>query len=124
MNKRTIIVVAVVLVVAGVGVFLAYRSQSNPNYDRPTLLFFYDENCPFCKELMPIVNGLEREYGRRLNVVYLNQGEEAARETARQYGVIGTPTIVLVNSDGEVVNVLRGTIPQPLIEDAVENLLQ
>ena len=42
---------------------------------------------------------------------------------AKEYGVVGTPTIVLLDSESRQVNVLRGSLPQPLIEQSVEDLL-
>ena len=122
MNKRLVIVIALALVALVVAGFLALRSSPHFASERPTLLFFYSPLCSFCKEIMPTVNGIEREYAGRLNVVYVNIDETEGQTTARGYGVIGTPTIVLLDRDGEQTNVLRGTIPAPLIYKAVDEL--
>jgi thioredoxin-like negative regulator of GroEL len=71
----------------------------------------------------PIVDGIKREYRGRLNVVYVSMDRADGRELAKQYGVVGTPTVLMLDSEGNQVNVLRGAFPAPLIERAVEDLL-
>jgi len=90
---------------------------------RPTLLFFYSEHCPFCQVLMPKVNDLEQDYRGQLGVIYVSMDEAEGRDIAGEHGVLGTPTILLLDGEGEQFQVLRGSIPTPLIEQAVEDLL-
>jgi thioredoxin-related protein len=71
----------------------------------------------------PIVDGIRREYRGRLNVVYVSIDRSDGKELAREYGVVGTPTILLLDSEGNQVNVLRGSFPPSLVEQAVEDLL-
>jgi thioredoxin-like negative regulator of GroEL len=71
----------------------------------------------------PIVDGIKREYRGRLSVVYVSLDRADGKELAKEYGVVGTPTILLLDSEGNQVNVLRGAFPAPLIEQAVEDLL-
>lgn len=70
------------------------------------------------------MNGIEREYGRRLNVIHVSMDEEAGVDAAHEMGVIGTPTVLLLNCSGEPVNRLQGVIPEQLIEEAVAELVQ
>jgi thioredoxin-related protein len=71
----------------------------------------------------PIVDGIKREYRGRLNVVYVSLDKPDGKEVAKQYGVVGTPTLLFLDSEGNQVNVLRGSFPSPLIEQAVVDLL-
>jgi thioredoxin-like negative regulator of GroEL len=71
----------------------------------------------------PIVDGIRREYRGRLNVVYVSIDRSDSKELAQEYGVVGTPTILLLDSEGNQVDVLRGSFPPPLVEQAVEDLL-
>jgi thioredoxin-related protein len=71
----------------------------------------------------PIVDGIRREYRGRLDVVYVSIDRSDGKELAREYGVVGTPTILLLDSEGNQVNVLRGSFPPSLVEQAVEDLL-
>ena len=69
------------------------------------------------------MDGIKREYRGQLDVVYVSMDERDGKELAREYGVVGTPTILLLDSEGNQVSVLRGSLAQPLIEQAVEDLV-
>ena len=69
------------------------------------------------------MDGIKREYRGQLDVVYVSMDERGGKELAREYGVVGTPTILLLDSEGNQVNVLRGSLVQPLIERAVGDLV-
>ena len=69
------------------------------------------------------MDGIKREYRGQLNVVYVSMDRSDSKELAKEYGVIGTPTLLLLDSEGNQVNVLRGSFPPPLVEQTVEDLL-
>ena len=71
----------------------------------------------------PIVDGIEQQYRRHIDVVYVSVDESEGKELAREYGVIGTPTFLLLDSEGNQVNILRGSLPAPVIEKAIEDLI-
>ena len=73
--------------------------------------------------MTPIVDGLGRQDGRQLDVVYAEIDEPDGKELAREYGVVGTPTILLLDRQGNQVRVLRGSFPSSLIEQAIEEAL-
>lgn len=97
--------------------------RASTELDRPQMLFFWSATCHFCEELMPTVRELEREYGRRVEFVYVSQDEEEGRDVARQYGVVGTPTLLFLDRRGETVQVLRGVPLRPVLVQALEDLL-
>jgi thioredoxin-related protein len=72
----------------------------------------------------PIVNGIRRETRGQLDVVHVSMDEARGRELAREYGVYGTPTLLLLDRAGNQVNVLRGSFPESIIEQAVSDLLE
>jgi len=69
------------------------------------------------------VNGIEREYSRRLNVIYVSMDEDEGLEVARELGVVGTPTILLLDEEGLIINSLRGVVADVQLEQAVEAAL-
>lgn len=73
--------------------------------------------------MTPIVNGIKREYRGRLNVVYVSMDQPAGKELAKQHGVVGTPTLLLLDGEGDRVSILQGLIPPSLIEQAIQDLL-
>ena len=69
------------------------------------------------------MDGLKREYRGQLNVVYVSMDRADGKEVAREHGIIGTPTLLLLDSEGNRVSVLRGSLAPSQIEQAVEDLL-
>lgn len=120
-RRRAYFVVALVLAVAAVAYLATTSWRIGPG--GPTLLYFYSDLCAFCRETTPIIDDLRREYRARLDVTYISIDELEGRIRADEYGVFGTPTILLLSGDGEQVNVLRGSFPAAVIERAIEDLL-
>jgi len=73
--------------------------------------------------MTPIVNGIRKEYGRELNFVYVCLEEERGRDLARQYGIQGYPVVLLLDSEGNRVNVIRGVVAPVVLENAIGDLL-
>jgi thioredoxin-related protein len=71
----------------------------------------------------PIVDGIGQKYQRHIDLIYVSVDESEGKELAREYGVIGTPTFLLLDSEGTQVNILRGSLPAPVIEQAIEDLI-
>jgi thioredoxin-related protein len=69
------------------------------------------------------VDGIKRGHRGQLNVVYVDIIQAQGKELAREYGVMGTPTLLLLDSEGNQVNMLRGAVSQSMLELAVEDLL-
>ena len=73
--------------------------------------------------MTPIVDGLKREYRGQLNVVYVSMDRTAGKEQAKERGIVGTPTLLLLDSEGNQVSVLRGSLAPAQIEQSIEDLL-
>lgn len=101
----------------------AHASYIVPANDRPTLMYFRANLCPYCKKVSPIVDGIKRKYRGQLNVVTVSLDHSEGKELAREHQIVGAPTILLLDNEGNQVNVLRGSLPPPLIEQAVEDLV-
>lgn len=74
--------------------------------------------------MTPIVDEIEKEYGKSLDVVYAEVNLQKGKELASRYGIIGYPTILLLDSEGERFGILRGVVPRPNLEQMVDDLLQ
>ncbi|MCP4537093.1 MAG: thioredoxin family protein [Chloroflexi bacterium] len=74
-----------------------------------------------CKKVTPIVDGIRRSYRGQLNVVYVDIDRGNGKKLAREHGVMGAPTILLLDSEGNQVNVLRGAESQLMLEQAVKD---
>ena len=73
--------------------------------------------------MTPVVDEIRRKYGRQVDFVYVNVSQDEGERIAREHGVIGTPTLLLLDSEGRQTNVLRGTLPKSVIEQAANDLV-
>jgi len=69
------------------------------------------------------VDELKHKYRGQINVVYVSVDRSKGKELAREYGVIGTPTILFLDREGNQVNGMRGALSQATIEQAIKKLL-
>ena len=56
-------------------------------------------------------------------MVYVELDQARGKELAKERGVMGSPTILLLDSAGNQVNGLRGAETQFVLEQAVKDLL-
>lgn len=74
--------------------------------------------------MTPIVDGIRSKYRGELNVVYATLEDKEGRELADRYGILGYPVVLLLDREGERISLLRGVVPQPTLEQAVEKLVR
>ena len=74
--------------------------------------------------MMPIVNGLEEDFGDQIAFQRLNVDEPEGKMAAREYKVRGHPTMVLIDRSGEVVSRHVGVLPREFLVQAIENTLE
>ena len=67
--------------------------------NRPVLLDFWAEWCGPCKMIAPILDGVAKEYGERVQVTKINIDENP--QTPPKFGIRGIPTLMLFK-DGKV----------------------
>lgn len=91
--------------------------------DRPSLLYFRTANCPYRKQMTPVVEEIEQEYGNRIKVVCAGVDQQEGKDLANHHGIIGYPAVLLLDSAGEQLGLLRGIVPRRSAEDLVEELL-
>ena len=70
------------------------------------LMYFYSPNCRACKTLTPILRSLSKKHK---NVFSINITKDM--DTARKLGILGTPSIVLVDG-GIIKEFMAGAIAE------------
>jgi thiol-disulfide isomerase/thioredoxin len=123
LSKNRLIVIAAIVLIALAAAYLAYRAWFASPTGGPSVLYFRSDTCPYCKEMTPVVDEIRRKYGRQVNFVYVNVSQDEGEKIGREHGVIGTPTLLLLDSEGRRTNILRGTLPKSIIEQAVRDLV-
>lgn len=99
-------------------------SLANFKGEKPVYLFFWATWCPICKKEIPRVKALQEEFGDKIEVLAINIAVNDSVANVRQYqkdhelnyslafdqdskiskkyGVIGTPTQVVIDIDGNI----------------------
>ncbi len=71
----------------------------------------------------PIVNGLEKKYSGQFKVERANIDTTPGKKLARQYGIIGQPTIIMFDSSGQEVRRLIGEHTAERLQQEIERIL-
>lgn len=88
--------------------------------DLPVVVEFYSDSCIPCKQLSPILGGLEDDYEDQVKVVKVNVNFDAG--LAQKYEVAASPTLLFFE-DGSEVERIRGLVKRPELEETVKKLL-
>ena len=86
----------------------------------PVLVEFYSDSCIPCKQLSPILGGLEDDYEDQIKIVKVNVNFDA--DLAAKYEVAASPTI-LIFKNGEEVRRVRGLVKRSELETIVKGIL-
>jgi len=89
--------------------------------EQPVLVDFWAVWCGPCKAIAPIVDGLAATYAGKLKVTKVNVDENGA--TPSRYGIRGIPTLLFFKG-GKVADQVVGYVPQDVIEQKVQKLLE
>lgn len=76
--------------------------QTIKDAGKPVLVDFYAQWCGPCQMAAPIIDKLADEYQDKVLIVKVDVDE--SRETAKQYGVMSIPTVIILKADkdGEI----------------------
>jgi thioredoxin 1 len=86
----------------------------------PVLVEFYSDACIPCKQMAPILGGIEDDYEDKILVYKVNANFDA--ELAGRYDVMSSPTLLFFRN-GEEVERVRGLIKRPELETLVNHML-
>ena len=86
----------------------------------PVLVEFYSDSCIPCKQLSPILGGIEDDYEDKIKVVKVNVNFDA--DLAAEYKVMASPTILFFK-EGKDVERIRGLVKRPELENVVKNFI-
>ena len=88
--------------------------------DLPVVVEFYSDSCIPCKQLSPILGGLEDDYEDQVKVVKVNVNFDAG--LAQKYEVAASPTLLFFK-DGSEVERIRGLVKRPELEETVKKVI-
>ncbi len=71
----------------------------------------------------PIVDEVKKEYRSKVNFEYVSMDNKAGEERAAEYGVLGYPNLLILDSNGEQYSLLKGVVVKETIAGTLDNLL-
>ena len=90
------------------------------NSKLPVVVEFYSDSCIPCKQLSPILGGIEDDYEDRLKVVKVNVNFDS--ELAQEYEVAASPTLLFFKG-GKEEERIRGLVKRPELEETVKKYI-
>jgi hypothetical protein len=73
--------------------------------------------------VLPIVHGLEREYGERITFVRVNILMPGNKPLMDQYSFSATPELYLVDEQGQIIGFWDGFVEEEVLRQAFEAAL-
>jgi thioredoxin 1 len=104
--KRILLVLSAIFVFSGTA-FAAGAADSEPLIrkalasGKPSLVDFGAGYCRPCKKMKPILEGLQKEYSEKANVLFVDVKEE--QDMPEKYRIVMIPTQVFYNAQGKEV---------------------
>ena len=86
----------------------------------PVIVDFWAPWCGPCRMVAPILDKIAKEYAGKLVVSKVNTDENG--EWATKFGVQGIPTMLFV-AGGKIVHQQVGAVPEPYLQDMVDEFL-
>jgi thiol-disulfide isomerase/thioredoxin len=88
-----------------------------------TIVMFDADWCVYCKQQEPILEKVASDHRGDAYVAHVDIDKSGNRALVEKYGVSATPTIVILNDQGEISSQFRGLTDQETINSAVEQAL-
>jgi thiol-disulfide isomerase/thioredoxin len=83
------------------------------------LIYFYQNDCPYCAQMEPVIQQLVNE---KYNVTKINLTSDSnGKALVAQYGITGTPTLIMTNSATHKNVTLNGVYTHGMI---IEDIIQ
>lgn len=88
--------------------------------DKPAIIDLYATWCPPCKKLSPILEQIQKDYGKKIQIYKVDVDKEP--ELARLFNASSIPMMIFIPKDGKTFSV-TGLRPQNQIEQIITEKL-
>ncbi|MBS1954038.1 MAG: thioredoxin fold domain-containing protein [Cyanobacteria bacterium SZAS-4] len=93
------------------------------NESKPTIIDFYATWCNPCQQLHTTLEKAKTEYGDKINFLRVDVDDAKNQKLLDQYDISPIPTIVYLNTRGEVVSFSIGFSGETIINDEIKKIL-
>lgn len=99
-----------------------YTSNKDWKYlgDKPAIIDLYATWCPPCKKLSPILEKIQKEYGKKIQIYKVDVDKES--ELAKLFNATSIPLMVFIPKDGKPF-LITGLRPQEQLEQIIAEKL-
>jgi thioredoxin 2 len=97
--------------------FVSFLSQAR----KPVMVDFYSPTCGPCRMLSPVIDNLAKKFTGRVIIAKLDTSRSL--NTPSQFQIRGVPTLIFFKN-GEKVDQLTGAIPEEVLTQKLNQLLQ
>ena len=126
-----VLIIAAVLILAGVVLILKNNSESSVNHmdelpvtqfdlalkeKEPIFVFFHSNNCALCIEMINNVDEVFPEFRNSVTLVDVNVYDEKNNKFLLRFGIQVIPTLVFINRNGEGKKAV-GVLPPSQLRD-------
>ena len=84
--------------------------------DKPAIIDLYATWCPPCKKLSPILEEIQKQYGKKIQIYKVDVDKES--ELARLFNASSIPLMVFIPKDGKPFTI-TGLRPQEQIQQLI-----
>ena len=105
----------------------AYPLQAMHEFlgQKPILLEFTSDDCPYCVKMKPIIKELQDAYGEKIQFVIANTGNnEEARKLAMFYRVRGIPAVFIHDNEGKIVEKYEGFTTRETLKKGINKVIK
>lgn len=89
----------------------------------PTVIDFYASWCHPCKKLEQDLSTISKQYGDRIRIMRVDVDDPKNEKMMDQYEISPIPTVIFLNTDGEVVDYAIGYSGQKSIDRGIKKIL-
>ncbi|MFP4467103.1 MAG: TlpA family protein disulfide reductase [Candidatus Goldiibacteriota bacterium] len=112
-----------ILFVLFVSIFLFSCSKKAPEY-KGTFIVKSTKTCPACVKAKPVVDELEKEYGKEIKFLRYELTDPEDRAAADKYETRMIPAFIILDSSGNIVFKHEGILSKKILEDQIEIVLE
>lgn len=88
-----------------------------------TLIDFWADWCIPCKRMMPIFTQVIPDYAEHLEFVKIDSDDPVNESKLREYDIRSIPTLILLDSDGNIKAAKTGAMPEQALRDWLDSEL-